>query len=223
MTLARRKLGSAAATPPGPEALELQRFANAGRLAAAVSNELLSALGMAHTEIGLLFERLPAADGDLRDAAADARSSLSRAAARIASVLSLARPRSMAVAPVDAAEVLEAALFDLEARLRRFSLQRDLRQVPPALADRGALLQTLVSLLLDAADAAQPRGRIRVSLREETGSVALGIEDDGPVPLAPKTLVLWICHNVVHSFGGELSARSGAMGGRLVTIRLPAA
>ncbi len=47
MTLARRKL-SAPRDLENPAALDLQRFANAGRLAEALSDELLSAVGMAH-------------------------------------------------------------------------------------------------------------------------------------------------------------------------------
>lgn len=230
MTLARRKLGPARADRAGAEALDLQRFANAGRLAAAVSADLLSALGMIDTDVRLLSELLPGEQrAELRDAAADARSSLSRAAANVAAVLSVARPRADEVAALRVAEVVEAALFDLEGRLAGLSLLRALDEEARALADRGALLQSVVSLLLDAADAAHPRGRITVTVKRLDGSVALIVEDDGPAPFAPDTLAarvdspLFVCRNVLRSFGADLSVAIGPLGGRQVTVVLRAA
>ena len=227
MTLARRKLGPARFDRTGADALDLQRFANAGRLAAAVSEELLSALGMADTDVGLLSELLPGEQrADLCDAAADARSSLSRAAANVAAVLSVARPRRDEVAAVRVAEVVEAALFDLEGRLAGLTVLRALDEEARALAHRGALLQSLVSLLLDAADSAHPRGCIAMSVQRRDGGVALIVEDDGPAPLAPESLAgrvdspLFVCRNVLRSFGADLSAEIGPMGGRQVTVLL---
>jgi len=230
MTLARRK-ASAPRDLEGPAALDLQRFTNAGRLLEALSDELLSAVGMAHHDVGFLCELLPrgGADEQVRDAAAEARTSLFRAAAGVSALLSVARPRGLLTVPLRVVEVAEAALFDLQVRLVGLSVVRDLSTDAWVLADRGTLLQSLVSLLLDAADAAEPRGHIRVALREESGHVSLSIEDDGPAPLSPESLPeqantpLWICRNVLLSIGATLSVGIGPLGGKQVTIGLRAA
>lgn len=209
-------------------AADLQRYANAGRLAASVSHELLSALGVAQTDVGYLCDLLAKLeadpDRDLRDAADDARAAIARAVSRIAAVLSLARPRRGEVAPLDVREVIGAALFDLDARLASYTVVRELQQSPFALAERGALLQVLVSLLLDAADATPQRGRIGVRLRAQGDSVLVSIDDEGPSPISPESLAeqppLRICRDVVRSFGGDLMTGAGPLGGRLVTIRL---
>jgi C4-dicarboxylate-specific signal transduction histidine kinase len=207
---------------------ELQRFVNAGRLAAAVSHELLGALGVAQTDVGFLCDLFDAPErrSDLREAAQDARAAITRAVGRIAAVLSLARARGGQVAPLDVKEVIGAALFDLDARLGNYTLVRDFQAAPFALAERGALLQTLVSVLLDAADSTPPRGRIGLSLRAEDGRVLVAVDDAGPSPLAPEKLAgregspLWICRGVVRSFGGELTTAQGPLGGKRVTVAL---
>lgn len=213
---------------PSDGAAELQRFVNAGRLASAVSHDLLSALGVAQSDVGFLCELFdqPGKGRDLRETAEQARVAISRAVSRIAAVISLARARDGQLGPLDVREVIGAALFDLDARLLGYTLVRDLQPVPFALAERGALLQTLVSALLDAADATPARGRIGISLRAENGWVITSIDDEGPSPLTPEALAdrpnstLGICRSLVRSFRGELLASQGPLGGRRLTIRL---
>ena len=213
---------------PSDGAADLQRFVNAGRLASAVSHDLLSALGVAQAEVGFLRELFdqPERGCDLRETAEQARVAISRAVSRIAAVISLARVREGEVGPLDVQEVIGAALFDLDARLAGYTLVRDLQPVPFALAERGALLQTLVSALLDAADVAPVGGRIGITLRAESGWVIASIDDEGPSPLTPETLAdrphstLGICRSLVRSFRGELVAGQGPLGGRRITIRL---
>jgi C4-dicarboxylate-specific signal transduction histidine kinase len=208
--------------------VELQRFANAGRLASAVAHDMLSSLGVAQTDVGFLCELFdhPERRIDLREAAEDARVAITRAVARIAAVISLARERQGEIGPLDVKEVIGAALFDLDARLVGRTVVTDLQSVPFALAERGALLQTLVSALLDAADSTPARGRIGITLRAEGGWVAISIDDEGPSPIAPETLAdragspLWICRNVVRAFGGELATGQAPLGGRRVTVKL---
>ena len=90
------------------------------------------------------------------------------------------------------------------------------------------MLQTIVSLLLDAADATPQRGCISITLRGQGEMVIVSIDDEGPSPLSPEMLAewphspLWTCRNVVRSFGGELVAGLGPLGGRRVTLQLQA-
>ncbi|HEX4386476.1 MAG TPA: hypothetical protein VH083_26155 [Myxococcales bacterium] len=229
MSVAGRWAASDGALPQG-EAAELQRHVNAGRLAASVSHEVMSALGVVQTELGFLCDLMdgPPRPGQAREVADDARTAMSRAVQRVAAVLSLARARPGGIAQVDVKEAVGAALFELDSRLSAHSVVRDFHSVPMALADRGALLQTLVSVLLDAADATPVRGRIVVTLRTEGSQVLVMIEDQGPAPMAPDAVAerihtpVWISRSVARSFGGELTISFGPLGGRKVSLRLPA-
>jgi C4-dicarboxylate-specific signal transduction histidine kinase len=218
---------------PTAAAADLQRFVNAGRLTASTAQDALAALGLAHNDVAficqLLEERGKGPLGpDLSEAAGHALDAVSRAVERMAAVLSLARWRPAQIARLDVREVIGAALFDLEARLSAFTVTADLESVSPVRAERGGLLQTLASLLLDAADNSPPRGRIAVALRSFDPQILVCIDDEGPAPLAPESLPeregtpLWLCRNVVRSFGGELHVSQGSLGGRRVTVRLSA-
>src|SRR6202171_1577247 len=231
MSLAGKRLLLPARELTAAPEVELQRFVNAGRLAASVACELLSAIGVAQSDVGFVCDQLESgppimAAPHVRDAAHDARAAISRAVSRVNSVLSLARSRRGKIAPLDVREVIGAALFELDARLASFAVSTDLSAAPFALAERGALLQTLVSLLLDAAEASPPRGRIWVSLRADAGGVVSDIDDEGAAPISPESLPdrhitpLWLSRNVVRSFGGELTASLGPLGGRRVSVRL---
>ncbi|HEY2028239.1 MAG TPA: ATP-binding protein [Myxococcales bacterium] len=225
MTYASRSWPEAAL--PQGEATELQRHVNAGRLAASVSHEVMSALGVVQTELGFLCDLMdgPTKPGQAREVADDARSAMSRAVQRVAAVLSLARARPVAVGPVDVKEAVGAALFELEARLSAHTIVREFQPVPQVLADRGALLQTLVSVLLDAADATPPRGRIGVTLRTDGGQVIVSVADDGRAAPAHQDdgrgTPVWISRNVARSFGAELTVSFDPSGRRRVSLRLP--
>jgi C4-dicarboxylate-specific signal transduction histidine kinase len=215
---------------PQAEAAELQRHVNAGRLAASVSHEVMNALGVVQTELGFLCDLMegPPKQGQVRELADEARTAMSRAVQRVAAVLSLARPRPTWIGPVDVREAVGAALFELDSRLATHAVVRELHPVPPALADRGALLQTLVSVLLDAADATPLRGSILIGLRSERSHVVVTIDDQGPgsQPAGRSSgdpAPAWISRSVARSFGGELTVSSGPRGGRRVSLRLLAA
>ena len=226
MSVARRRaIAPVRDAPAESSALELQRYANVGRALAAMSDELLRSIGLAQSDVAFLCDALPAGE----ETGPNAQSSMARAAANVASLLSLARPRQPRVAEVSLGEVVEAALLDLGACLHGLSIDKDLQPDAHALADRGSLLQSLVSLLLDAGDAARARGRIRIEARREGDECVLRVEDDGPSPLQPESLPerantpLGICRNVLRSFGADLSAGIGSLGGRQITVRLRAA
>jgi len=73
MTYASRSWPEAAL--PQSEATELQRHVNAGRLAASVSHEVMSALGVVQTELGFLCDLMdgPPKPREAREVADDAR------------------------------------------------------------------------------------------------------------------------------------------------------
>src|SRR5260370_3731798 len=119
MTLAGKRLSLPARELAAAPAADLQRFINAGRLAASIAHDLLSAIGVAQTDVGFVCDPLESgppiqAAPHVRDAAHDARAAITRAISRVNSVLSLARSRPRKIAPIDVCEVIGAALFELD-------------------------------------------------------------------------------------------------------------
>lgn len=104
-----------------------------------------------------------------------------------------------------------------------------------------AIRQLVVNLVLNARDATDGRGRVRIAAEERAGEVLLRFEDDGPgIPgelaeavfrpyfttkgSAGTGLGLAICRRIAHEAGGEISLdRAPELGGLRVEVRLPAA
>ena len=149
--------------------------------------------------------------------------------------------------PVDVRALLDqaAAMVDSEIRYRARVI-REYREVPMVLGSPDRLAQVFVNVLLNAAQA-MPEGdaaarfiRLRTD-RDARGRVVVEIEDSGP-GIAPEDLArifdpffttkpvgvgtglgLWICHSIITSYGGDISASSREGEGATFRIVLPAA
>jgi C4-dicarboxylate-specific signal transduction histidine kinase len=224
------------AAPPHPmdEAAELQRFANAGRLVASVAHELRNALAAAQANLVFLIDALEERNQPaLAEAASDAWEAIERALGTTKNVLNLVRGRTSAIGPVQVSEVINRALQSVASKLgSNVRLELDLMPAPPVEADESALHQALVNLLINALDAAPAaKAWLRVSVRMSGAQVRVSIADNGPgIPhalrahlfqpvISPKPeqqgaeLGLSISRALVRTFGGELTAGDGPLGG----------
>ncbi len=142
--------------------------------------------------------------------------------------------------PVDIAETLDEAIALLYNKLKHgvdFGFER--REEPLVLrAYPDRLVQVWTNLIMNAGQAVQWRGRIRVSVAAEDGAAHVAVEDDGPgVPeeirgrlfevlatTKPKGegtgLGLAIVKRMVTELGGEVSY-SSVPGKTVFTVRLP--
>lgn len=135
--------------------------------------------------------------------------------------------------------------------LRLLTPQKEMRNVvveeevdsdlPAVRSSSDKLTQVLINLFLNAADAMNGEGTITVKAHREEDSVVLQIEDTGPgiaedilpnlfepfvtskAPGEGTGLGLAVCHSIVESYGGTLSATNLDGGGASFTLRLSVA
>lgn len=229
------------------ELVRSEKLATVGQLAAGIAHEVGNPLSAV---IGLvdLFEML-ASDGTMsaeeaRDLAGRIRRELARMDATIRELLRFARSDDEPVGRVDVQAAVEQAMMLVQHHARG----RDMRVVmttPDApLWARGTengLVQVVLNLLLNAADAMGGQGEIDVSLAADGAGVRVRVDDGGPgIPEALRGRVLEpffttkgpgsgtglglsISERVVRGFGGRIEVGESARGGARLDVWLPEA
>jgi C4-dicarboxylate-specific signal transduction histidine kinase len=231
---ANRKLAEARA-----ELDRSERLATVGRLAAGIAHEVGNPLGA----IGGYAEL--ARDRALRGApAAEVADFLERILAEtrridaiVRDLLDFSRPSPDALAPVRLASALDAALrlARVQPRFRGVEVETELQDdLPSVVADERRLAQVFLNLFLNAGDAMEGTGKVRVAARAVEGGMEVLVADSGP-GIPPENLPhvfepffttkepgegtglgLSVCHGIVSSFGGTIVAASGSGGARFL-------
>jgi two-component system sensor histidine kinase BaeS len=148
---------------------------------------------------------------------------------------------------LDVAPLVQQAVESYRERVaeRGLVLETELGGGGRVFADADRLQQMLRNLLENAARYTDPGGKVRVSLRNGGGRVAIDVEDTAPgVPaealphlferfyrVEPSRsranggagLGLSICRSIAAAHGGEISAAPSPLGGLRVSVTLPAA
>ena len=212
------------------QVIRSEKLASVGRLAAGVAHEVGNPLQaiMGFTDL-LQQDKLP--PQERKDFLVRIDHETQRIHRIIRELLDYARPVEDALEPVDLAAAVEQArqLVAPQKRLREVSIDVEALGDPPAAAANAQrLVQVLVNLLLNAADAMEEEGQITISTEVDAQRVELRVTNDGPPipasdrgrifdpffttkdPGAGTGLGLSVAQAIVESYGGRLSLAEGA-------------
>ena len=190
-------------------------------------------------------------DDATRDKALDKILIASEKAARITnSILGVARNRSETLEPTELPQLIDDSLVLLEREMSKYriSVERQIGNVPPAMANGNQIQQILLNLLINARQAMPNGGRIVIKLDYDPAEdmVVLVVRDDGqgiPAEKLPRIfdpfyttksgpdetgkggtgLGLSSCRNIVEAHHGRIRVNSTVGKGTAFTILLPVA
>src|SRR5438876_12185748 len=178
------------------ELAERERLALVGQMAASISHNLKNPLGSMKTILQVQLEN-PELPESIRGEAKMLLEEIGRLSAKLNQLLQFSRPtvrRGEGVAYCDAAAAIEevAGVLSHEAERRGLNLSAEWRGAHGQVAVSAEALNDILSNLVVNALEATPRGgSVSVNAVEESGSLCVWVEDDGPgIPAALREKVL---------------------------------
>lgn len=223
------------------ELAQRQSFAAVGEFAASLAHEVRNPLTSIRLDLQRLEEKL-AGEPRLGEAVNRALRAVVRLDATVTGALRVARSGHLTLEQVDIRESIESAIKDVDGECRSRAIELTLNgsaRRTVVNGDRSALHQLFLNLLLNAAQAIESSGRIRVSIDDGVDAVCVTVADSGPgisadvrsrvfEPLfSTKTqgsgLGLPIAQRIAAGHGGDLALDSLPGQGTTVRVRLPLA
>lgn len=220
-----------------------ERLATMGNMAAAVAHEIrnpLNAVSMGLQRLSVEFQ--PAEVREYQRLVGLVQGEVGRLNGIVEEFLSLARPVTLALAPVRADEVLRELGVLLEPEAAKRGLQVAVEApagLPPVRADRARLTQVLLNLGLNAIEAMPGGGTLRLGAAHAGDHLALSVADTGEgiapdvrprlfepyVTTKPRGLGLGlaIARRIVEDHGGHIEVASEPGRGSRFTVLLPLA
>jgi len=168
-------------------ALQNEKLAAIGRLAAGIAHEVRNPLGVIRSSAAMVQESFAPGDEPWR-ACEFIREETVRLDALTTKLLDFARPRPLRVQNTSLEKAvlhaLQLAVPELESRRIQVSSQ-GIREAPELEADPDLLAQLVLDLVVNAAEAAGEDGRVALRAQSLRGDLVLEVADSGPgVPIA---------------------------------------
>ncbi len=225
-----------------------ENLAAVGTMTAGLSHEIRNPLNAAALQLAVLERRIRKAPQEAQPPLLEplqlVRDEIRRLDHILEDFLQFARPREFVPRPVEVPVVLTKVLDLLggETDRRRVKMVRDFDSVPPVAGDEERLRQVVMNLALNALDAAEFGGTVRVSCRVEplaVDEVTVFVDDTGPgVPTDARERIfepfyttkaqgsglgLSIVHAIVTQHRGSITVEESPLGGARFALRLPRA
>jgi signal transduction histidine kinase len=219
--------------------LHQEKMAAFGLLAAGIAHEVGNPLTSISSLVQMLQRRDP--DAYTKEKLALVSGQLARIQTTLRELVNFSRPASNLRTRVALAEVVQEALNIAKyyKRTKGRPITTDVSaELPPVLGVREQLVQVVLNLVLNAIDATETGGQVRVEAAVEAGQVTLAVQDDGigidaeqqdklfqPYFTTKKHgtgLGLFVTRKLIADHGGSVECRSQPGQGTTFLLRLPA-
>ena len=221
--------------------LRSERLAAIGQLAAGVSHEIDNPVGIILGNAELLLQDLEA-DHPLRDDVAAIIEECRRCKRITGGLLGFARSPVGHLDRVDLNSLIAETVSSLRPQKLFKDLDLTVNPIAEGLyvnADADQLRQVMINVLLNAAQALQGGGQIKISLLKQPDKALIYVDDSGPgIPEADREKVfqpffstkahgegtglgLPLCRKLVEAQGGEIFVDRAPQGGARLSVSLP--
>jgi len=217
---------------------KMLRLAAIGEIAAVVSHEFRNSLGAISNSLYVLRSRVKDPDYKVERNLVIISQAIASSTRIISNLLDFARPKEPSLRPVFLNEIVNEAVSAVGfPDAIRVSLDLD-ASMPAVKGDREMLRRVVMNLLLNAADAMQGCGNLRVTTALPDGCAEVRVNDTGagiyPDVLAKifdpffttkakgTGLGLYVSKQIMEKHGGSIEVESQAGKGSTFIVRLPA-
>jgi signal transduction histidine kinase len=205
-------------------ALQNEKLAAIGRLAAGIAHEVRNPLGVIRASASLVQEHFSSQDEAYR-ACDFIRAEIDRLNGLITTLLTFSRPAELRLQATGLTTVIDRAfqLTSDELQRRDISLAREENSLScEVVADPDLVTQVVFSLLLNAAEAIGQHGRIAVRTFSDQANACVEVVDSGPGVGLPMAARIIRAHGGTIEVVSSTQSKTGENGARF-RIRLPLA